>query len=146
MALHGKRQEADDTLHELLRTRTTLITVLLANTTAQAESLLHILEWATGGIGRHVNADKTEYMCLNETGGISTLNGGSLKLVYKFTYLGSSISSAENDINTWLTKAWTAINRLSVIWKLDLSDKIKRNFFQAAVVAILLYRCTTWID
>ena len=32
--------------------------VLLASTPAQAESLLHSLEWAAGGIGLHVNADK----------------------------------------------------------------------------------------
>ena len=31
-----------------------------------------------------------------------------------------------------------------VIWKLDLTDKIKRSFFQAAVMSILLYGCTTW--
>ena len=37
-----------------------------------------------------------------------------------------------------LVKAWTAINRLSIIWKSDLSDKIKPDFFQAAVVSILL--------
>ena len=43
-----------------------------------------------------------------------------------------------------LAKAWTAINRLSVIWKSDLTDKIKRSFFQAAIVLILLYGCTTW--
>ena len=30
------------------------------------------------------------------------------------------------------------------LWKSDLSDKIKRNFFQAAVVSLLLYGCTTW--
>ena len=60
------------------------------------------------------------------------------------TYLGSSVSSTENDINTRLTKAWTAIDRLSIIWKLDLTDKMKRSFFQAAVVSILLYGCTTW--
>ena len=62
----------------------------------------------------------------------------------KFTYLGSSVSSTEKDINTRLTKAWTAINRLSTIWKSDLTDKMKRSFFQAAVVSILLYECTTW--
>ena len=39
---------------------------LLANTPAQAESLLHILERATGGIGLHVNVEKTEYMCFNQ--------------------------------------------------------------------------------
>ena len=37
-----------------------------------------------------------------------------------------------------------AIDRLSIIWKSDLTDKMKRSFFQAAVVSILLYGCTTW--
>ena len=46
--------------------------------------------------------------------------------------------------DTRLTKAWTAIDRLSIIWKSNLSDKMKRSFFQAAVVSILLYECTTW--
>ena len=62
----------------------------------------------------------------------------------KFTYLGSSVESTEKDIETRLTKAWTAINRLSTIWKSDLTDKMKRSFFQAAVTSILLYGCTTW--
>ena len=74
----------------------------------------------------------------------SSLDGTPLKLVDKFTYLGSSVASTEKDINTRLTKAWTAINRLSIIWKSDLTDKMKRSFFQAAVASILLYGCTTW--
>ena len=41
-------------------------------------------------------------------------------------------------------KAWTAIDRLSILWKSDLTDKMKRSFFQAAVLSILLYGCTTW--
>ena len=65
-------------------------------------------------------------------------------VVDKFTYLGSSISSTEKDIDTRLTKAWTAIDRLSILRKSDLTDKMKRSFFQAAVVSILLYGCTTW--
>ena len=101
---------------------------LLANTPTQAETLLHSLKWAAAGIGINVNADKMEYMCFNQRGEISTLNGSSLKLVDKFTYLGSSVSPSETDINTWLAKAWTAINRLSVIWKSDLTDKIKHFF------------------
>ena len=83
-------------------------------------------------------------MCYNQKGNIASLDGASLKLVDKFTYLGSSVSSTEKDIDTRLTKAWTAIDRLSIIWKSDLTDKMKRSFFQAAVVAILLYGCTTW--
>ncbi len=70
---------------------------------------------------------------MNKTGDISTLDRTSLKLVDKFTYLGSSVSSTEKDIDTQLTKAWTAIDRLSIIWKSDLTDKIT------------LYGCTTWM-
>ena len=117
---------------------------LLANTPNQAETLLHSLERAAAGISLHVNAHKTGYMCFNQAGDISTRDGTSLKLVDKFTYRGSSVSSTEKDIDTRLTKAWTAIDKLSVIWKSDLTDKMKRSFFQAAVVSILLYGCTTW--
>ena len=41
-------------------------------------------------------------------------------------------------------KTWTAIDKLSIIWKSDLADKMKHSFFQVAVVLILLYGCTTW--
>ena len=116
----------------------------LANTPNQADTLLHSLERAAVGIGLYVNAHKTEYMFYNQRGNISTLDGTPLKLVDKFTYLGSSVASTEKDIDTRLTKAWTAINRLSIIWKSDLTDKMKRSFFQAAVASILLYGCTTW--
>ena len=117
---------------------------LLTNTPNQAETLLHSLERAAADIGLHVNAHKTEFMCFNQKGDISTLDRTSLRLVDKFTYRGSSVSSTEKDIDTRLTKAWTAIDRLSIIWKSNLTDKMKRSFFQAAVVSILLYGCTTW--
>ena len=90
----------------------------------QAEILLHSLEQAAAGIGLHDNAHKTDYMCLNQTGDISTL-----KLLDKFTYIGSSVLSAEKYIDTRLTKAWTAIDKLLIIWKSDLTDKMKRSFF-----------------
>ena len=93
---------------------------ILANTPDQAETLLHSLERAAASIGLYVNAHKTEYMCYNQTGGISTLEGTPLKLVDKFTYLRSSVESTEKDIETRLSKAWTAINWLSIIWKSDL--------------------------
>ena len=89
-------------------------------------------------IGLYINAHMVEYMCFNQRGDISTRNGSSLQLVDMFTYLGSCVSSTETDINMWLAKAWSAIDRLLVIWKSDLTDKMKRCFFQAAVVLILL--------
>ena len=99
---------------------------------AKAETLLYILERAAVGISLHVNAHKTEYMCFNQTGDISTLNGSSLKLVDKFTYQESSVSSTETDINTRLAKALAAIDRLSVIWKSDLANKMKPSFFPSS--------------
>ena len=72
-------------------------------------------------------------------GDITTRDGTPLKLVDEFTYRGSSVSSTEKDIDTRLTKAWRPIDRLSIIWKSDLTDKIKHSFFQAAVVSI--YYC-----
>ena len=117
--------------------------VLLANTLTQVETLLHGQERAAAGIGLHVNADKTEYMCFNQRGDISTLNGSSLKRVDKFTYLGSCVSSTKKDVNTRLIKAWTAYDRLSAIWKSGLTDKRKHSFPQVAMVSMLLYGCTT---
>ena len=49
---------------------------ILTNTPNQAETLLHTLERAAAGIGLHVNAHKTEYMCYNQT-----VDGTPLKLV-----------------------------------------------------------------
>ena len=83
---------------------------LLANTPNQAETLLHSMEQAAAGIGLHVNASKTEY-----TGDISTLDGSSLKLVDKFIYQGNSVSPTKKDIDTRVTKAWTATDNLSII-------------------------------
>ena len=57
-------------------------------------------------------------MSLNQRVDIATLKGGPLKLVDKFTYLGSSVSSTETYINTPLAKAWTPIGHMK-----DRSDR-----------------------
>ena len=62
---------------------------LLAITSAQAETLLHSLKRAAAGIGLHVNAHDTEYMCFNERGDISILNG-SWELIFIYCGLLSS--------------------------------------------------------
>ena len=97
---------------------------LLVNTPTQAEARLHSLERAAAGIGLHINANKTEYMCSSQRSDISTLNVSSLKLVDKFNHQRSSALSTEKDINTQLANALTAMNRLSVIWKSNLTDKM----------------------
>ena len=52
---------------------------LQANTPNQAKTLLHSLERTAAGIGLHVNAQKTEFMCFNQKGDIYTLDGISLE-------------------------------------------------------------------
>ena len=81
------------------------------------------MERAAAGIGLHVNAHKTEYMCYNQTGDTSTLDRTPLKLVGKFTY---SVSSTEKDNRH-------AANERMDSYRSDLTDKMKRSFFQAAV-------------
>ena len=50
------------------------------------------------------------------------------------TYLGSNISSTESDVKIHIGKARTAIERLPTIWKYDLFDKIKQEFFRTEII------------
>ena len=116
MASNWRRKEAEGTPQQQLADADYADDIaILANTPDQAETLLHSFERAAANIGLYVNAHKMEYMCFNQTGDISTLEGTPLKLIDKFTYLGSSVESTEKDIETRLAKAWTVINRLSII-------------------------------
>ena len=78
--------------------------VLLANTPTHAKSLLHSMEQAASGIGLYVNSDKTDFMGFYQ-GVISSLKYKPLKLVDQFIYIGSNISSTENDVNIHIGKA-----------------------------------------
>ena len=43
-----------------------------------------------------------------------------------------------------MLKSLTAIDGGMTIWKIDLSDEIKQEFFLAIAMSVLLYSCTTW--
>ena len=133
-----KRPKAGATPHRPSQMRTTQMIWRCLQT---HRMLLHYLEKATRSIGLYVNSDKTEYMCYWPNGDIFTLDGKRLKVVDNFTYLGRDISSTERDINTRIGKAWTAMDRLSTVWKSDLTDKLKREFFQAVALSVLQYGC-----
>ena len=55
--------------------------LFLANTSAQAESLLHSLEHVARGIGHNFNWDEIDFICFNQDCNKSSLNGKSLKLL-----------------------------------------------------------------
>ena len=83
-------------------------------------------------------------MSFKQKGTIPTISGNLLKLVNKFTHRDSNISSTESNFNICLMKSWTAIDWLLILWKSDFSIKMKRNFFKAEAISILLYGCTTY--
>ena len=116
--------------------------VLLANSPTITKSLLHSLQQTTGDIGLHTNTNKTDHMYF-KWGASSPRSSRPQKLNYKFTYNGINISFTESDINIPQVKVWTAIGKLSIIWKTDLSDKMKRNFFLSVTASILPYGCPT---
>ena len=70
---------------------------------------LRLLLQAVGGIGLYGNINKTECMRFKQKGVISGLSGKPPKLVDQLTYLNSTISSTESDVNICLAKAWNAM-------------------------------------
>ena len=98
---------------------------LLANTPTQAKSLLPNLEQVVDDISFHVNSEKTEKMCFNQ-------DGGPLKLVDKFTYLGSRVSFIESDLNICLAKPLTILDSLPFLWMYDLSDEMRQGFLPSS--------------
>ena len=82
-----------------------------ANTPNQAERLRHCLERAAAGISLHVNAHKTEYTCFNQTWHFHTRRNLSETSWHAHLPRKQCLINRKN-IDTWLTKAWTA----NVIW------------------------------
>ena len=94
---------------------------LRAKAQSQLESLLRSLKQATNCLGFHVNLGKPRFMCFNQDSVISSLKK-PLKLVDRFIYIGSNISSTENGVNICIAKVWTDIKWLYIIWKSDHPD------------------------
>ena len=54
------------------------------------------------------------------------------------------LASTEQDVNIRLGKAWAALNGMNNIWKSNLPDQLKRNFFRATVESVLVYGSISW--
>ena len=115
-----------------------------ADTISNATTLLHQLEDAAKDVGLYVNSSKTEHISFNQQGTIQTTSGETIKSVESFTYLGSEISSTQNDMKIRIAKAWAALNKMDIIWKSELPDDLKRSFFRATVESVLMYGATAW--
>jgi len=119
---------------------------ILSNYITDGSSLLHCLEKAASEVGLYINYKKTEFLCYNQyhSGTIKSMKNENIKAVQDFTYLGSSIASTKKDIEIRLGKAWSALNKLDVIWKSSLPANLKRKYFQATVESVLVYGATSW--
>ena len=91
-----------------------------------------------------MNITKTKFITVNAEGTITAQNGCDLEQVNDFNYLGSKIISLENDIQVRIGSAWSALNKLTLVWKSNLDVSIKREFFRATVESVLTYSSQAW--
>ena len=78
-----------------------------------------------------------------------TVNGQKLKVVDKFTYLGSTLSRAvhiDDEVTARIAKASVAFGRLraNVCERNGIKLDTKLKVYKAVVLSTLLYACETW--
>ena len=120
----------------------------LSNEIDQARKLIHSVQYECRKVGLELNTKKSMYFNTNIER-IDTLDGNEIKQALTdtgnqdFKYLGSWSDQAR-DINTRKALAWQSLNKMTKIWKSNLSNKIKIQLFQATTETILLYGSSTW--
>ena len=119
---------------------------LLSEEIAQAQELLSRVEMEASKIGLHINAKKTELMTFNYDNEITivTIKGNKVANVLDFKYLGGWMASSEKDFEIRKAMAWSACNKLKLIWSSNLSRNMKIRLFRATVESVLLYNSETW--
>ena len=117
---------------------------LLSEIIGNNRKLLNILEIADASFGLHRNTTKTKFIAVNTEGKIIAQNGCDLEQVDDLNYLGSKISFLENDIQVRIGSAWSALNKLTPIWKSNSDVSIKREFFRGTVESVLTYSSQGW--
>ena len=79
----------------------------------------------------------SELMYFKQDGAISKLNVKPRKLLDQFTYHGTNISSIDSNVSICIEKAWSVIDRLSIIWKSE--ARILSNFRHISTIVWLHY-------
>ena len=155
-ALEGKEEELG-LLIEKRRSRRhppTIVTdldfaddiALISEQMHQAQEMISRVETETRKIGLYLNVKKTETMQFNQEveTPITGKNGGIIKVVNNFKYLGGSMQSTEKDFEMRKALAWPSCHKLKKVWKSNLNRKLKIRFFIATVESVLLYGSETW--
>ena len=118
---------------------------LISKEIGQAQEMLTRVELEASKVGLHLNAKKTEVMKLNlpDSVGIHASDGSLIKETGNFKYLGGWLESSKKDFEVRKALAWSTCNKLTRIWKSNVSRKIKERLFVSTVESILLYGAET---
>ena len=122
----------------------------IAHTEAEVQAMCDAFSAACDEFGLKISISKTVVLAQN-TPSIPnvTINGSSLEVVRKFTYLGSTISddnSLDNELDIRIGRASTTFGRLqSRVWSnRHLSLKLKVRVYMTCVLSVLLYGSESW--
>ena len=133
-ATSGREEEFGFTLHRSKSRRCPAVSItdldfaddiaLLSNEIHQAQQLLKELEVEAAKVGLHVNANKTVFMSYNQDlqlNVILSINGGEIKQVDTFKYLGGWMKDCESDIKIRKALAWATCQKLKSVCTSSLS-------------------------
>lgn len=128
---------------------------LVAHTQEMLQLFMTQVDEACNKFGLTISFKKTEVL-KQATGAVNrgekvsiALEQGELKVVDRFTYLGSTVkedASLDTEISMRLKKAGSAFGRLwKRVWKQgDITRTTKIAVYKACILSILLYACQTW--
>lgn len=95
---------------------------------------MHSVQKTVTEICLHINADKTEYMCLNQQSFTNFMSVKPLKWSFR-----SSILKVKVMGTLLLAYFRAATDKLSIVRKTGLPDKMKLDLFHTVVITFLLY-------
>jgi len=112
-----------------------------------SQLLLSKVEHFADEIGLKINVTKTKYICIGEEHDDNIklyVESGFIERVDDFKYLGSWIKNSAKEISCRIGTAFTAAKQFKLIWRSQLSRKLKRLFFMSTIQSILFYACESW--
>ena len=119
--------------------------VLFDSSYNKAYQHLLILEKEAAKVGLRINYHKTKYISNIITEDEDKLSK-TIERAKEFIYLGSNISSSEEDIKRRMSMARKCFWNLKRIWRAnDIPLKLKINIFKTTCLSVLLYGCESWI-
>ena len=117
----------------------------LSDCMKDAQELLCQLETAAAEVGLYINSKKTQCINYNQPKGIITaIDGGVIKEVEDYKYLGAWISSSKKDFTTRRARAWDIAHKLKPLWTSKMPRATKVGVLTAAVESVLLYGSESW--